>query len=533
MTHKTIKTALISVSNKNGLLELAQSLQAMDINLISSGGTAKFLRAHHLDVTDVADHTGFPEIMQGRVKTLHPKIHGGILAKRDTASHLADMEANGIPPIDLVVVNLYPFIETMESGASFDDMIENIDIGGPALIRAAAKNHAAVTILTDPKDYSSVISDLTKMAGQTSLALRQKLAAKAFAHTAYYDSVIANWLAQEQGNIFPDTITMPARLKTVCRYGENPHQAAAVYLPTLPPSQKQSGVCSAPQHQGKALSYNNYNDADAAFALVSEFADPSVVIVKHANPCGVASAPSLALAWQKALACDPVSAFGGIIAVNRPLDQTSAEKMNALFLEVIIAPAFDKAALDIFAKRPNLRLIATAGLIANASQIATAELSDPTASMMTMKSLGDGILLQARDNGKIQPHDTRCVTQRQPTDREMQDLMFAWKICKHVKSNAIIYARDYATVGIGAGQMSRVDSAEIAVRKAQKFAGTENAVLASDAFFPFADGLQIAIDNGITAAIQPGGAKRDAEVIAAADAAGIAMLMTDMRHFRH
>jgi len=531
-----IRRALISVSDKRGLAELGAVLAARGVEILSTGGSARALADAGVGVTEVSAHTGFPEIMDGRVKTLHPKIHGGILARRDLDADRKAMAAHGIAAIDLVIGSLYPFEATLAAGADPATCIENIDIGGPAMIRAAAKNHDFVTVVTDPDDYPALIAELEANDGATSLALRARLAAAAFAHTAAYDAAIAAWMQGRQGETFPAQLTLGARRRQVLRYGENPHQQAALY--TAGPVQP--GVASAEQLQGKALSYNNLNDTEAAFELVSEFQAPdfdrpAVAIVKHANPCGVALGDTLAEAYARALACDPVSAFGGIIAVNRPLDGATAAAIGELFAEVVIAPGYTDEARAALAAKKNLRLLETAAL------------ADPGAPGMTFKSLAGGILLQTRDAGRIARAELRVVTQRAPDDRELADLMFAFRVAKHVKSNAIVYVRDGATVGVGAGQMSRVDSARIAALKAREAAaaaqavgqdaagalGTQGSVVASDAFFPFADGLITAIEAGATAVIQPGGSVRDDDVIAAADEAGVAMVFTGMRHFRH
>lgn len=522
-----IRRALISVSDKTGLPEFARSLARHGVEILSTGGSAKALREAGVAVTEVSDHTGFPEIMGGRVKTLHPKIHGGILARRDDDGHRAAMVAHDIAPIDLVVSNLYPFEATLASGAAFSTCVENIDIGGPAMVRAAAKNHDFVTIVTNPADYDPVVTEMAAHDGATSLALRRRLAAIAYAHTAAYDAAIAGWMAREQGEMFPARMVFAGRRQQVLRYGENPHQAAAIYAKGI----ARPGVASAEQLQGKALSYNNLNDTDAAFELVAEFTPPgfnrpAVAIIKHANPCGAALGDTLADAYRRALACDPVSAFGGIIAVNRPLDGETAGEIGKLFAEVVIAPAMEPAARDILAEKKNLRLLVTGAL------------PDAGAAGMTLKSLAGGFLVQTRDAGRIDAATLKVVSKRTPSAAEIADMLFAFRVAKHVKSNAIVYARDGATVGIGAGQMSRVDSARIAAWKADETSspdgrGAAGSVVASDAFFPFADGLMAAVEAGATAVIQPGGSIRDDEIIAAADAAGIAMVFTGMRHFRH
>jgi phosphoribosylaminoimidazolecarboxamide formyltransferase/IMP cyclohydrolase len=508
-----VRRALISVSDKTGLIPFAQALAQAGAEILSTGGTARALRDAGLTVVDVSDHTGFPEIMDGRVKTLVPQIHGGILGRRDLPEHLAQMEAHGIAPIDLVAVNLYPFEATVAAKADAETTIENIDIGGPALIRAAAKNHDFVTVLTDPAQYAEVAAALA--AGGTDIALRRRLAGAAYARTAAYDAAIAAWFADQRQDSFPERFAISGRLRQTLRYGENPHQNAAFYV-----TGDRAGVATATQAQGKELSYNNLNDTDAAFECVAEFTDPTVVIVKHANPCGVASAASLAAAWDAALASDPVSAFGGIVALNRTLDAETASRIAGIFTEVIVAPDATAEAQAVLAAKKNLRLLLTGGL------------PDPTAKAPAFRSLAGGFLVQDRDAGRIEAADLKVVTRRAPTGAEVADLLFAFRVAKHVKSNAIIYARGAATVGIGAGQMSRVDSARIAAWKAGE-AATQGSVAASDAFFPFADGLEAIIAAGATAVIQPGGSVRDHEVIAAADAAGIAMVMTGMRHFRH
>ncbi|MGF1628854.1 MAG: bifunctional phosphoribosylaminoimidazolecarboxamide formyltransferase/IMP cyclohydrolase [Kiloniellaceae bacterium] len=518
-----IRRALVSVSDKSELVAFGRFLAGQHVEILSTGGSARALSEAGVPVVEVAAHTGFPEIMGGRVKTLHPKIHGGILARRDQPDHLKAMQEHGIGGIDMVVSNLYPFEATLTSGADYDSCVENIDIGGPAMVRAAAKNHDFVAIVTDPSDYAVVMAEMTANQGAVGAALRRRLAMTAFGHTAAYDAMIAGWLAREQGESFPQRLVVAGRLQQSLRYGENPHQAAAAYASGA----ARPGVIGATQLQGKELSYNNLNDTNAAFELVAEFAAPTVAIIKHANPCGVASRDSLAAAYAEALACDPVSAFGGIIAVNRALDAATAEEVAKLFAEVVIAPAVEDAAKAILAPRKNLRVLVTGGL------------PDPAAAGLLLTPLAGGFLAQSRDNGRIDPAALKVVTRRAPSERELADMVFAFRIAKHVKSNAIVYARDGATVGIGAGQMSRVDSSRIAAWKAREAtpAGqkpkTEGAVVASDAFFPFADGLMAAVEAGATAVIQPGGSMRDEEVIAAADAAGLAMVFTGMRHFRH
>ncbi|MGF1591787.1 MAG: bifunctional phosphoribosylaminoimidazolecarboxamide formyltransferase/IMP cyclohydrolase [Kiloniellaceae bacterium] len=522
-TPMPIKRALISVSDKSGLADLGRFLAARGVEILSTGGSARALADAGVPVVEVAAHTGFPEIMDGRVKTLHPKIHGGILARRDLPDHIAAMQEHGIGGIDMVVSNLYPFEATLASGAGYDDCVENIDIGGPAMVRAAAKNHDFVAIVTDPADYAAVMAEMAANGGAVSAALRRRLAMAAFSHTAAYDAMIAGWLAREEGETFPERMVFGGRLKQSLRYGENPHQAAAAYAGGAP----RPGVVTAEQLQGKELSYNNLNDTNAAFELVAEFEAPTVAIIKHANPCGVASRDSLAAAYAEALACDPVSAFGGIIAVNRALDAATAEEVAKLFAEVVIAPEVDDTAKAVLASKKNLRVLVTGGL------------PDPAAEGVVVTPLAGGFLAQSRDNGRIDPAKLQVVTKRAPSERELADMVFAFRVAKHVKSNAIVYARDGATVGIGAGQMSRVDSSRIAAWKAREAAPegqapkTQGAVVASDAFFPFADGLLAAVEAGATAVIQPGGSMRDEEVIAAADQAGLAMVFTGMRHFRH
>jgi phosphoribosylaminoimidazolecarboxamide formyltransferase/IMP cyclohydrolase len=528
MTNAKIRRALISVSDKAGLIEFARALSERGIELLSTGGTAKALQAAGLPVKDVADHTGFPEMMDGRLKTLHPKVHGGLLAIRGNAEHDASARAHGIAPIDLLVVNLYPFEAIAAGGAPYEECVENIDIGGPAMIRAAAKNHAAVTVVVEPVDYSRVLAELVANNGVTTLDLRKALAAKAYARTAAYDAAISGWFADQLGERSPRWRTFAGRLAQELRYGENPHQQAAFYVS----GERRPGVATAVQHQGKELSYNNLNDTDAAFELVAELdpkAAPAVAIIKHANPCGVAIGATFAEAYAKALRCDPVSAFGGIIALNGPIDAATAREITGIFTEVVIAPDASEEAKAIFAAKKNLRLLTTGGL------------PEARAQGLTFRSLAGGFLVQSRDNAVVDDMNLKVVTKRAPTPAELADLKFAFKVAKHVKSNAIVYVKDGATVGIGAGQMSRVDSARIAAWKsleAAKAAGlteplAKGSVVASDAFFPFADGLLATAEAGATAVIQPGGSMRDAEVIAAADARGIAMLMTGVRHFRH
>ena len=529
MTRVKISRALLSVSDKAGLVDLAIALARHGVELVSTGGTAKALRGAGLVVRDISELTGFPEMMDGRVKTLHPKVHGGLLAVRDNPEHVAAMAEHAIGTIDLAVVNLYPFVETVMNGAPRDEIIENIDIGGPSMIRSAAKNHAGVAIVTDPADYGELVAAMDASGGATDLDLRKRLAAKAFSATAVYDAMISQWFAfADQQQFFPDMLAMMANRRQELRYGENPHQKAALYIPAGPHGR---GIAQAEQLQGKELSYNNYNDADAALELVSEFRDgpPTVVIVKHANPCGVASGASLLDAYAAALACDSVSAFGGIIAVNRPLDAATAQAMVEIFTEVVAAPSASEDAKAIFARKKNLRLLLTG------------DLPDPARGGISVKTIAGGYLAQSRDNGQVTREMLNVVTKRAPTDQELADCLFAWTVAKHVKSNAIVYAKNGRTAGIGAGQMNRLESARIAAWKARdaaEMAGwvaplTVGSAVASDAFFPFADGLLAAVEAGATAVIQPGGSIRDDEVIAAADAAGLAMLFTGMRHFRH
>jgi phosphoribosylaminoimidazolecarboxamide formyltransferase/IMP cyclohydrolase len=510
-----IRRALISVSDKTGLVPFAAALAAQGVEILSTGGSARALREAGVPVREVSEHSGFPEILDGRVKTLVPQIHGGILGRRDMPEHVAQMAAHGIAPIDLVAVNLYPFESTVASGAAPDDCVENIDIGGPALIRAAAKNHDFVGVLTEPAHYDAVLAEIATHGG-TSLALRRRLAGDAYARTAAYDAAIAGWFAGQQNIGFPDRMVVSGQLRQTLRYGENPHQEAAFYVTGGRP-----GVATAAQVQGRELSYNNLNDTDAAFECVAEFEAPSIVIVKHANPCGVASAGDLTTAWDRALACDPTSAFGGIVAMNRPLDAATAAKIATIFTEVIIAPDADPEALVVLSRRQNLRILLTGAM------------PDPASSGVVFRSVAGGFLAQTRDNGRVSEDILKTVTSRAPDAREMADLIFAFRVCKHVKSNAIVYVRDGASVGIGAGQMSRVDSARIAALKSGESVGTAGSVVASDAFFPFADGVQAAIDAGATAVIQPGGSIRDKDVIKAADDAGLAMVFTGVRHFRH
>ena len=523
-----IRRALLSVSDKTGLIDLGHALAGFGVELLSTGGSAKALRDAGLTVTDVADVTGFPEMMDGRVKTLHPNVHGGLLALRDNDDHLAAMKEHGIAGIDLLVVNLYPFEETVAKGADYNTCIENIDIGGPAMIRAAAKNHAFVTTIVDVEDYDKLLGDMGKHNGATCPKFRKRRAQIAYARTAAYDAAVSTWMADAIGLDTPRRRAFAGTIAQKLRYGENPHQSASFYLD----GSNRPGVATAVQHQGKELSYNNINDTDAAIELVAEFdaADgPACAIIKHANPCGVARGKTMVEAYRAAFNCDNVSPFGGIIALNQRLDGETAEEISKIFTEVVIAPGADADAMEIFAKKKNLRLLTVDAL------------PDPRAAALTYRQVSGGMLVQDKDNGHIAMNDLKVVTERKPTEAELVDLMFAWRVAKHVKSNAIIYVKDGATVGIGAGQMSRVDSTRIAARKAQDMAGvlgldqplTVGSVVASDAFFPFADGLLSAAEAGATAVIQPGGSMRDDEVIKAANDAGLAMVLTGMRHFRH
>ncbi|MGB8400847.1 bifunctional phosphoribosylaminoimidazolecarboxamide formyltransferase/IMP cyclohydrolase [Bradyrhizobium sp.] len=525
---RRVTRALLSVSDKTGLIELARALAGHGVELVSTGGTAKAIAAAGLQVKDVSELTGFPEMMDGRVKTLHPRVHGGLLAIRDNREHADAMKSHGIAPIDLLVVNLYPFEATVDRGAGFEECIENIDIGGPAMIRAAAKNHDDVAVVVEPQDYKAVLDELAANKGATTLALRRRLAAKAYARTAAYDAAISNWFAVELKTDAPDYRAFGGRLIQSLRYGENPHQMAAFY--STP--DRRPGVTTMRQLQGKELSYNNINDTDAAYECVAEFdarRTAACVIVKHANPCGVAEGADLVSAYRKALACDSTSASGGIVAVNRALDADAARAIIEIFTEVIIAPDATEEAIALIAARKNLRLLLAGSL------------PDPRAAGLTAKTVAGGLLVQGRDNAVVDDMTLKVATRRAPTEAELRDLKFAFRVAKHVKSNTIVYARDLATVGIGAGQMSRVDAARIAARKAQDAADqlklaapmTKGSVVASDAFIPFADGLLVAIEAGATAVIQPGGSIRDPEIIKAADDHGIAMVFTGVRHFRH
>lgn len=522
-----IRRALISVSDKTSLLGLGRVLAENDIEILSTGGTYATLLQNNVPVKEVAEYTKFPELMNGRVKTLHPLIHGGLLAIRDDQSHLDAMDEHGILPIDLVVVNLYPFEQTVASGKPFDVCVENIDVGGPTMIRGAAKNYRYVAVVTDVAQYTDLITELEENQGCTSHALRQRLAASAFSRLAAYDSAVANKFANELGQSFPERILFSSRRKQLLRYGENPHQQAAFYAN----DSAVSGLATAEQVQGKELSYNNIADTDAAFELVSEFVggDPVCAIIKHANPCGVAEGVTPQDAYLRALACDPTSAFGGIVALNVTVDKHAAEEISKMFTEVVIAPDATSEALALLSKKKNLRVLLTGSM------------PDPTDGGVTFRSVSGGLLVQTRDNGSRTETEVTVASKRAPTEEEMKNLLFAWKVCKHVKSNAIVYVKQMATVGTGAGQMSRVDASRIAAWKADEASSsaqeeqsrTVGSVVASDAFFPFADGLIAAAEAGATAVIQPGGSKRDAEVIAAADERGVAVVLTGMRHFKH
>ena len=523
-----LRRALISVSDKTGLIERARRLAAAEVEILSTGGTLRALQDAGITARDVAEVTAFPEMMDGRLKTLHPRVHGGLLGRRDNAQDLDSMVTHGIPAIDLLYVNLYPFEDTVAQGSEYATCIENIDIGGPAMIRAAAKNHAWVAVCVDGEDLDAVLDAMNENAGATPLNLRKQLAAKSYARTAVYDAAISNWFADALDIPTPAYRAFGGSLLQSLRYGENPHQAAALYRT----SETRPGIATARQVQGKALSFNNLADADAAFELAAEF-DPAefaaVVIVKHANPCGVALHTELAAAYENALAADPVSAFGGIVAMNRTLDAVTANELVRIFTEVVIAPDADEDALAVLSSKPNLRVLLTGAL------------PDPDQTGWLTKTVAGGLLVQERDTGRVLPAELKTVTERAPTEQELRDLLFAWKVVKHVKSNAIVYARDGATAGVGMGQTSRLEAARLAVRKAEATADengwetphTQGSVCASDAFFPFADGLKAAIEAGATAIIQPGGSIRDDEVIAAANEAGLAMVFTGMRHFRH
>jgi len=517
-----IRRALISVSDKTGVLELARELAKRNVEILSTGGTAKLLAQAGIAAKEVASHTGFPEIMEGRVKTLHPKIHGGLLGRRGTDD--AVMAEHRIAPIDLLVVNLYPFAATVaRPDCTYEQAVENIDIGGPAMVRAAAKNHESVAVVVDPSDYAAVVNELNQNSGATSLPTRSRLAAKAYAHTARYDTMVSSWLLGRHSvptERFPATLPLVFDKVQDLRYGENPHQQAAFYREL---GARGAGIATARFVQGKELSFNNIADADTAIECVRQFDEPACVIVKHANPCGVCVAASVRVAYEGAYKTDPTSAFGGIIAFNRPLDAATAQAIvERQFVEVIAAPSIDEDALAVLATKPAVRVLALG------------DLSQRAGSDTEVRSVTGGLLVQTRDFGMVAPGDLKIVTKRKPTDAELADLQFAWRVCKFVKSNAIVYARDRTTVGVGAGQMSRVYSTRVAAMKAadEKLVVT-GAVMASDAFFPFRDGLDVAAEYGIKAVIQPGGSKKDDEVIAAADEHGIAMVLTGMRHFRH
>jgi phosphoribosylaminoimidazolecarboxamide formyltransferase / IMP cyclohydrolase len=516
-----VRRALLSVSDKTGVVDIARALQARNIELLSTGGTARLLVQKGIPVREVSDYTGFPEIMDGRVKTLHPRIHGGLLGRRGLDE--AVMQEHGIDPIDLLIVNLYPFAATVAgSDCRYEDAIENIDIGGPAMLRAAAKNHDAVAVVVDPADYPALLAELAANAGHTDMDLRQRLAAKAFAHTATYDAMVAAYLTAAQGGEAPagEELTLSFRKRLELRYGENPHQQAAFYAD---PNASGGSVTSARQLQGKELSYNNIVDADTALECVRQFADPACVIVKHANPAGVALATDIGAAYLRAYRTDPTSAFGGIVAFNRTLDEACAQSIiERQFVEVILAPALSAEAQRVLAAKDNIRVLVTG------------DISRPVEQRFEYKSVAGGLLVQTRDTGRIGRDDVRVVTERAPTARELADLMIAWDVCKFVKSNAIVCVKERATMGIGAGQMSRVVSSRIAaIKAAEAGLSLERAAMASDAFLPFRDGLDAVAAFGIKAVIQPGGSIRDAEVIAAANEHGIAMVFTGMRHFRH
>ena len=528
MSHNLIKVkrAIISLSDKNNIETLINIIKKYNIEVLSTGGTAKVIREHDVEVTDISDYTNFPEMLDGRVKTLHPKVHGGLLGRGNISQHEKEMQKHDIEPINLLIVNLYPFSETVENGENFEECIENIDIGGPSMIRSAAKNHENVCVITNPEDYEDLNKILEKNSGSTSLIDRKLYASKAFSKTAFYDSMISQWLNKQLNVSWPDTVTISGKLLEKLRYGENPHQGSAVYEKM---GHKLNGVVKANLLQGKPLSYNNLNDSDAAYDLINEFKEPTIAIIKHANPCGVSSKKSICEAWESALRTDPQSAFGGIVASNKEVTEELAEKMDKIFLEVIIAPSFSKAALSIFSNKKNLRLlkIRPQKNVINSDYI--------------IKDLSDGFLIQDKDNETLDENNLNIVTVKKPTSKEITDLIFAFKIAKHVKSNAIIYAKNNSTVGIGAGQMSRIDSSQIAAiksKKASELAGlktnmAEGSVLASDAFFPFADGLIAAAEAGVTSIIQPGGSIRDDEVIDAANKLGLSMVFSGIRHFRH
>ncbi len=521
-----IKRALISLSDKSNIEILLNIIKKYNIEVLSTGGTAKLLRENNIKVSDVSDYTGFPEMLDGRVKTLHPKIHGGLLGRVNINKHKEEMKQHGIEPINLVIVNLYPFSEAVKNDLNFDECIENIDIGGPSMIRSAAKNHENVCVVTSPTDYEGLYRVLEKNSGNTTLQDRKLYAAKAFSKTAFYDSLISEWFNKQLDVTWPETITISGELDNQLRYGENPHQKSAVYKK---PDYKLNGVVKSNLLQGKPLSYNNLNDADAAYELIKEFNEPTIAIIKHANPCGVSSKSLLHEAWTSALRTDPQSAFGGIVSSNREITKDIAEEMHKIFLEVIIAPSFSKEALNILSKKKNLRLLAFK------------DQNNLTNTNYIIKDLSDGFLIQDRDSETMDENNLNIVTNKKPSAEETKDLIFAFKIAKHVKSNAIIYAKNNSTVGIGAGQMSRIDSTQIAAiksKKASELAGlktnmAQGSVLASDAFFPFADGLIAAAEAGVTSIIQPGGSIKDNEVIDAANKLGLSMIFSGIRHFRH
>jgi phosphoribosylaminoimidazolecarboxamide formyltransferase/IMP cyclohydrolase len=517
-----IKQALISVSDKTGVVELAQRLRGFGVVILSTGGTARLLRDAGVEVTEVADYTGFAEMLDGRVKTLHPKIHAGILARRDLPDHVSALTSAGIPAIDLVVVNLYPFSRTVaRPHCTLDEAIENIDIGGPSMVRGAAKNYRHVTVVTDPADYQSLLDEMAAAGGAVSAATRFRLAQKAFSHTAAYDGAISNylttWQNETEREVFPERLNLQFNRVQVLRYGENPHQNAAFYRDLVPAAGRIGGYR---QLQGKELSYNNIADADAAWECVRTFERPACVIIKHANPCGVAVAATLIDAYRNAFGTDPTSAFGGIIALNRELEGAAAEAIAQQFVEVLIAPAVDAAAREVLAQKPNIRVLVVK--------------PEDGANPFDFKRVGGGLLVQTPDTANVAASQLRVATRRQPSAAEMDDLLFAWRVAKFVKSNAIVFCGGGRTLGIGAGQMSRVDSTRIAAMKAHnaelELAGS---VVASDAFFPFRDGIDVLADSGARAVIQPGGSLRDEEVIAAADEHGLAMVFTGVRHFRH
>jgi phosphoribosylaminoimidazolecarboxamide formyltransferase / IMP cyclohydrolase len=510
-----MRRALISVSDKTGILEFAQGLQELGVEIISTGGTAKLLAEQGVKVTGISEVTGFPEILDGRVKTLHPNIHSGLLAIRDKEEHIKQIEELGIQPIDLVIVNLYPFRETIaKPNVTYEDAIENIDIGGPTMLRSAAKNHAFVTVVVDALDYPIILNEMKN--GDVTIETKRRLAAKVFRHTAAYDSLISNYLTKQTGEEWPDQFTVTFEKAQDLRYGENPHQNAAFYRNPL----AKSGTLSmAEQLHGKELSYNNINDANAALKLVKEFDQPAVVAVKHTNPCGVGIGNTIFDAYQKAYESDPVSIFGGIIAANRKIDRPTAERMKEIFLEIIMAPDFDEEALEVLKEKKNLRLLRVG------------ELKMESRPELLLSSVSGGVLVQEEDVKQISSEDLRVVTERKPTEEEVEQLLFAWKVVKHVKSNAIVLTKDFQTIGVGAGQMNRVGSAKIAIEQSgDKAAGS---FLASDAFFPMSDTVEEAAKAGITAIIQPGGSIRDEESIEAANKHGIAMVFTGIRHFKH